>query len=133
DLFAIAQSFEGGPHGDLGLAKTYVAAEEAVHWLRTLHVGLDLCDSIGLVFSRCIFESVFELTLPIAVRRKSESLAHTAARVEFQQLIRHVAHLGFDARFSLLPRRATQAIEMRFCITGAAIFLYQVQARERNV
>ena len=58
---------------------------------------------------------------------------HLALRVELQQLIRHVAHFGFDARLGLLPGGAAQTVERRRALTRAAILLDQIHARERHV
>ena len=40
-LFAVGRGLEGGTHGNLGLAEAHIAADEAVHRLAALHIGLD--------------------------------------------------------------------------------------------
>ena len=65
---------------------------------------------------------------------KREALGHAALRVELQQLVGHVAHLGFDARFGAFPGDAAQAVERRRrAFARAAILLDQVHARERHI
>ncbi len=64
----------------------------------------------------------------------AKPFGHAALRVELQQLVGHVAHLGFDARFGAFPGHAAQAVQpRRRAFTRAAIFLDQIQARQRNV
>ena len=41
-LFAVQDRLEGGAQGHLGLAIAHVAADEAVHRLRSLHIFLHL-------------------------------------------------------------------------------------------
>ena len=79
------------------------------------------------------FEGVFEFALPVGIARKREALGHAALRVELQQLVRHVAHFGFDARLACGPRGAAQPVERRRRFARAAIFLHQVHARQRHV
>ena len=43
-LLAVAERFEGRAHGHFGLAEADVAAQQAVHRVRALHVLLDLLD-----------------------------------------------------------------------------------------
>ena len=49
DLLAVLDRLERGADGDLGLAEPDVAAHEAVHRVRPLHVGLDVGDGDALV------------------------------------------------------------------------------------
>ena len=44
DLLAVLGGLEGGAQGDLGLAVADVAADQAVHRVRRLHVVLDVVD-----------------------------------------------------------------------------------------
>ena len=49
DLFAIHNRFERGANRNLGLAKTDIAANQAVHRLRALHVDLHVDDRSQLI------------------------------------------------------------------------------------
>ena len=48
-LLAVDGGLEGGPDGHLGLAEADVAADQAVHGLGALHVGLDVLRGLELV------------------------------------------------------------------------------------
>ena len=78
-------------------------------------------------------EGVFELALPVAVRRKAETLGHLARGVELEQLVRHVAHFGLDARLGAGPGGAAHAVERGLGFARAAEALHQVHARQRDV
>ena len=67
-LLAVAERLEGRAHDDFGLAVADIAAEQAVHGLRALHILLDFLDGGELVFGFGELEGVFELALPVAVR-----------------------------------------------------------------
>ena len=99
-LFAVAQRLEGGAHGDFGFAVADVAAQQPVHGMRRFHVALDFLHGGELVLGLGELEGVFEFALPVGIARKGEALGHAALRVELQQLVRHVAHFGFDARLA---------------------------------
>ena len=49
DLFAVHNRFKRGANRDLGLAKTDIAANQAVHRLRALHVNLRVDDRFQLI------------------------------------------------------------------------------------
>ena len=49
DLFAVHDRFERGADCHFGFAKTDVAADQAVHRTRTLHVDLRIDDCLHLV------------------------------------------------------------------------------------
>ena len=49
DLFAVHNRFERSANRDLGLAKTDIAANQAVHRLRALHVNLRVDDRFQLI------------------------------------------------------------------------------------
>src|SRR5215467_11137697 len=108
DLFAVTQGFEGGAHDYFSFAKADIAAEQAIHGLRVLHVALDLLDGGSLVLRLGKFEGVFEFTLPVAVAGKGEALRDLAGGVKFEQLLSHVAHFGFDSGLGASPGGAAE-------------------------
>ena len=79
------------------------------------------------------FEGVFKFALPVGIGREREAFGHAPLGVELEQLVRHVAHLGFDARFLRGPGGPAEPIERRRRISAAPVFLHQVHARERHV
>ena len=53
NLLAIGSGLEGSTDGDLGLPEAYVTAEQAIHRIGSLHIGLHrrCCDSlVGCIF-----------------------------------------------------------------------------------
>ena len=110
-LLAVAQRLEGRAHGDFGFAEADVAAEQPVHGMRRFHVALDFLGGGDLVLGFGELEGVLEFALPVGVVREREAFSHAALGVELQQLVRHVAHLGFDLGLALRvqvapPRRS---------------------------
>ena len=133
NLLAIAQRFERGPHGYFGFSVADVPGEQPIHGMGRFHVALDVFSGGKLVFGFSELEGVFELALPVGIRRKREAVGHAALGVELQQLIRHVLHLGLDARFAGGPRRSAEPIERRTGFSRAPVLFDQVHARERDV
>ena len=113
DLFGVLHGFEGGAHGDFGFAVADVAAEEAVHGLGGLHVGLDVGDGGELVVGLVEVEGVFELALHVGVGREGGADGGFALGVELEQLGGHVGHGLFDAGFGLLPGLGAELVELR--------------------
>ena len=68
DLLAVLHRLEGGADRDLRLAVADVAADQAVHRDRLLHVLLDLGDGGQLVGRLRVREGVLQLALPGGVR-----------------------------------------------------------------
>ena len=61
------------------------------------------------------------------------TLRHLALRIELQQFVGHVLHGLADARLGLRPRRRAQMVQRRLRALRRAIFLHQVEPRERHV
>ena len=101
--------------------------------MRRFQVALDFLGGGELVLGFGELECVLEFALPVGIGRKRETFGHASLCVELEQLVRHVAHLCLNARFSRGPGRAAKFIERRRRISSAPIFLYQVHARERHV
>ena len=66
-LVAVLDRLEDGPDGHLGLAEADVAADQPVHGLGPLHVGLDLLDGLQLVGGLDEGERRLQLGLPRGV------------------------------------------------------------------
>jgi hypothetical protein len=111
DLLAVHHRLERRPHRDFRLAVADVAAQQAVHRRRRLHVALDVGDGVLLIDRQVPLERVLELLLPVAVGTERVAGDGLAGGVELEQLLRHVAHLFLDARLGLLPRRPAQLVE----------------------
>jgi hypothetical protein len=132
-LPAVAQGLERGAHGDLGFAEAHIAAHEPIHRLPGLHVALDVADGSQLVLGLGEFEGVFELPLPVAVRRKGKTLGHAPLGVELEQLLGHVVHPGLDPLLRALPGDAAEFVQRGGPVARAAEPLHQVHAGQGHV
>ena len=133
DLAIVVDRLERRAHGDFGLAVADVAAQQAVHRRRRLHVVLHVDDGVHLVFGLAELEGVFELALPFGVGRKGVACGGLARGVKLQQLLGHVLHGLLHARLGLLPLLRAQPIQNRLHALGRAILLHQVEAGQRHV
>ena len=113
DLLAVHHRLERRAHRDFGLAVADVAAQQAIHRRRRLHVALDVGDRRLLIGRQLPLEGVLELLLPVRVGAEGMARDRLARGVELQQLLGHVAHGLLDARLRLLPRRAAELVERR--------------------
>ncbi len=66
-LLALCGGLERGAQRDLGLAVADVAADQAVHRPRRLHVGLDRLDRLALVGGLGVGEALLQFALPLGV------------------------------------------------------------------
>ena len=77
-LLAVDGGFECCSYGYLGLAKSYISADESVHGACTLHVGFYFLCGFQLVGGVFVDEGGFELVLQVIVGREAESFLLTA-------------------------------------------------------
>ena len=110
-LFAVLDRFERGAHGNLGLAKTHVAHNHAVHRHRLLHVVLHGLNRGKLVFRLHKRERVLHLVLPRRIRRKRMSRRGLALGVELNELTCDLTHRGARLALGGLPVRAAHLAE----------------------
>ena len=120
-LLAVHGGGEGGPDRDLGLAEADVAADEPVHRVRRLEVGLDRFDRALLILGFAVRELGLEPLQPVA--REVEGLAGRvlAARVESEQLAGQLVHALSRARLDQLPRTAAELRQRRCVCVGADV------------
>ena len=117
-LLAVLHRLERGPQRDLGLAVADVAADQAVHRPRRLHVGLDELDRVALVGRLGVGERVLELPLPVAVDREGVALAALALGVEVEQLAGQLLGGAAGAGLDRVPAGATQLGQRRVAATA---------------
>ena len=129
-LLAVHDGLERRAHRDLGLAVPDIPAQQAVHRRRGLHVAFDVGDGVGLIDGQLPLERVFELLLPVRVRREGVSGHGLARRIELQQLLGHVAHGLLDAGLRLLPRGSAELVERR--ARGAGVLLDEIEPLDRD-
>jgi hypothetical protein len=121
-LFAILHRFEGRAQGHLGLAITHVAADQAIHRLRLLHIGLHGADGAQLILSLKVRERCLQFVLPWRVGAEGEAGRELAPGVQFQQFARHGQRGLFRLRADLAPIRRAQAVDVRRVIVRPDVF-----------
>ncbi len=133
DLLRIGDRFERRAHGHFRLAVTHVAAKQAVHGLRALHVALHVRDGDGLVGRFVKFKGIFKFTLERAVRRKCEALPGLPFGIEFQQFVGHVLDRLADASLARRPGCAAELVEGGLRSFDGPIALHQIEPFERHI
>ena len=113
DLLAVLDRLEGGPHRDLGLAEADVAAQQAVHRIRPLHVRLDVGGGDALVGRVDEREGVLHLALPRRVLAEREPLGVDPLLVEDDELLRDLTHGRADPALGLGEVAAAEAVQRR--------------------
>ena len=91
DLHSRVDRFERGADGDLGFAKTDIAANEPIHRSRTLHVALGCGDGGELIVGFVVRKLRFKLALPVSVNGERRALGRAARRLNPQQFTGKVA------------------------------------------
>ena len=64
NLLAFHDGLECGAHGNLCLAVTDIAAQQAIHWHGLFHVALDILNRRLLIRRQHVLEALFKLALP---------------------------------------------------------------------
>ena len=118
DLRALLHRLERGAHRDLGLAVPDVAADEAVHRDRPLHVALDVVDGLELVGRLLERERLLHLVLPRRVGSERVTGRRQALPVEHDELLGDLAHRAAHTRSLLLEVGAAHAVERRRLAAG---------------
>ena len=124
-LFAVLHRLERGAHGDLRFAEAHVAADQAIHRARLLHVGLHLVDGGELVGGFLIWEGVLKLLLPRGVGAEGEAGRALAGRIQFDQVVGDFAHMLARLGFGGGPVGAAELVE--FGGFGADVFAHLVE------
>ena len=73
DLAAGVHALKRRAQGNLGLAKTHVATQQAVHGLGRLHIGLNVGDGLQLVARLVVRKALLHLDLLGRVRRAGDT------------------------------------------------------------
>src|SRR3954471_7346932 len=120
-LLAVVRRLERGAERDLRLAVADIAADEAVHRLRALHVGLDLLDRLALVGGLLPREGGLELSEPVGVLGERVAVAAAALGVEVEQHAGERLGGAARARLHRLPRLAAELAQRRVAAAGADV------------
>ena len=133
DLAARVNALKGRAQGDLGLAKAHVTAQQAVHGLGRLHVGLDVGDSLQLVARLVVGEALLHLDLLGRIGRTGDTGNRRAARIQIDQVKRQL--FGILARFVGSPRPVggVEPGQARLVTVGANVARNAVNLLQRHV
>ena len=132
-LFAAGHRHKSGAQRHFGLAKTHIAAHQAVHGARADHVlddAVDGCLLVGGFFKAEIVGKGFVILWAVAER---VALACSAAGVDIEQLGGRVAHLLGGAAFGFFPLARAQLVQRRFVGAHARVAANQLQLAHRHI
>ena len=90
DLAAGVHALKRRAQGDLGLAKAHIAAQQAVHGLGRLHVGLNVSDGLQLVARLVVREALLHLNLLGRIGWAGDTGNRRAARIQIDQVKRQL-------------------------------------------
>ena len=133
DLTAGVHAFKRRAQGDLGLAKAHVAAQQAVHGLGCLHVGLNVGDGLQLVARLVVGKALLHLDLLGRIGRAGDTGNRGASRIQIDQVKRQL--FGVLARLvgGTRPVGGVEPGQARLVAVGANIARDAVDLLERHV
>ena len=133
DLAAGVHALKRRAQGNLGLAETHVAAEQAIHGLGRLHIGLDVGDSLQLVACLVVGEALLHLNLLGRIGRTGDTGNRRAARIQVDQVKRQL--FGVLARLvgGTRPVGGIEPGQARLVAVGANVARDAVDLFERHV
>ena len=133
DLAAGVHALKRRAQGNLGLAEAHVAAQQAVHGLGRLHVGLNVGDGLQLVARLVVGEALLHLDLLGRVGRTGDTGNRRAARIQVDQIKRQL--FGVLARLvgGTRPVGGIEPGQARFIAVGTNVARDAVDLLERHV
>ena len=133
DLAAGVHALKRRAQGNLGLAKAHVAAEQAIHGLGRLHVGLDVGDSLQLVACLVVGEALLHLDLLGRIGRTGDTGNRRAARIQVDQVKRQLFGVLACLVGGTRPVGGIEPGQARLVAVGANIACDAVDLLERHV
>ena len=133
DLAAGVYALKRRAQGDLGLAETHVAAQQAVHGLGRLHVGLDVGDSLQLVACLVVGEALLHLDLLGRIGRTGDTGNRRAARIQVDQVKRQLFGVLACLVGGTRPVGGIEPGQARLVAVGANVARDAVNLLERHV
>ena len=133
DLAAGVHALKGCAQGDLGLAETHVAAQQAVHGLGCFHVGLYVGDSLQLVARLVVGEALLHLDLFGRIGRTGDTGNRRAARIQVDQVKRQL--FGILARLvgGTRPVGGVEPGQARLIAVGTNVARNAVNLLQRHI
>ena len=133
DLATGIHALKRRTQGDLGLAEAHVAAQQAVHGLGRLHVGLNVGDGLQLVARLVVGKALLHLDLLGRIGRAGDAGDRRAARIEVDQVKRQL--FGILARLvgGTRPVGSIEPGQARLVAVGTDVARDAVDLLERHV
>ena len=133
-LLAVAGSLEGGTHGDLGLAEAHIAADQAVHRERLLHISLHVLRSLQLVGRVLVKERCLKLVLQVAVVAIGKTTLAATLGVKLDQVARNILDMFLRALLQALPLTSAKGTQARgLAAVLRLVFRHLIQGVNRDV
>ena len=132
-LLAALHAAEDRAQRDLGLAVADVAADQAIHRARRLHVAEHGVDRGGLIGRLVERERRLELAERVVGGREAMAGQRGALRVELEQLLGERADVARDLAARRLPGHAAELVEPRRVALGADVALDLAEPVDRQV
>ena len=133
-LLAAHHALERRPQRNLGFADADIAAEQAVHRPRLLHIVLDVRRAGQLVGRFLVGEALFKIALPGVVGGEGVAVGLLAAGVQLNQLFRHQLRGGLDLFAGLGPVIAAQAAQLHIvAVARRGVAGQQIQLGNRHI
>ena len=132
-LLSVHNGLHNGTHGNLGLAKAYIAAQQTVHRDGGLHIMLDLADAAQLIVGFGVGEMILKFPLPGRICRKGKALLTPSGSIELDQLTGHILGCFAGLGLCFLPGIRADLVQphMRIIAASANIFADHIQLRGR--
>ena len=132
-LFSLLDRFKCRPDRNLRLSEAHIAADQAVHDLRTFHVPLGSLDGKKLIF--CFFKRkhFFKLSLPYRIRTVHKALLFLPCRIKLHQLFCNALHCFFHPGPGLIPFLTSQFIQLRCLCIGPGILLDHIRLSGQHI
>ena len=133
DLATGIHALKRRTQGDLGLAEAHVAAQQAVHGLGRLHVGLNVGDGLQLVARLVVGKALLHLDLLGRVGRAGDAGNRRATRIEVDQVKRQLFGILSRLVGGTRPVGGVEPGQARLVAIGTDIARDAVDLLERHV
>ena len=133
DLFAFHDRFEGGANRDLRFAETDVAADQAIHRARLLHVALGRGDRRELIRRFAVGKGMFEFALPFRVGAEGVAELGFALGLHGQHFAGVIEDRGDRILLRARPFRIRERAERRRFFSDTDVTRDEIRLLERDV
>ncbi len=132
-LLALLHGFEGSPDSNLRLAIPNIAADQAVHNLRALHIRFRIRNGSNLILRLLKGKHFLKFPLPYRILFKRISFTLLAQGVKLYQIVSHFVDGTADLRFGSFPFFRTQFVQLRLPGVCGSVFLDNIQPGSQHI